>query len=91
LRFVKNRGPPSPARQQIAFTATEDKDALVRPLAEVLRERGLAVWYDEFELRLGDSLRRKIDAGPARSRFGVAVLSPASCARTGRGTSSTGS
>jgi hypothetical protein len=33
------------------------------------------VWYDEFELRIGDSLRRKIDAGIARSRFGIVVLS----------------
>ena len=57
--------------------ATEDGDARVRPLAEAFRDRGPAVSYDEFELRLGDSLRRKIDAGLARSRFGVVVLSPA--------------
>lgn len=57
--------------------ATEDKDALVRPLAHTLQERGVQVWYDEFELRVGDSLRRKIDAGIARSRFGLVVLSPA--------------
>jgi hypothetical protein len=31
--------------------ASEDKDALVRPLAESLRDLGLSVWYDEFELR----------------------------------------
>lgn len=36
---------------------------------------GLKVWYDEFELRIGDSLRRKIDTGLAKSRFGVVVLS----------------
>jgi hypothetical protein len=55
--------------------ATEDKDAIVRPLAHALRERGLRVWYDEFELRVGDSLRRKIDLGIARSRFGIVVVS----------------
>ena len=55
--------------------ASEDKDALVRPLAHALGDRGLSVWYDEFELRIGDSLRRKIDAGIARSRFGIVVLS----------------
>jgi hypothetical protein len=55
--------------------ASEDNDAVVRPLAHALKKRGLAVWYDEFELRIGDSLRRKIDAGLVRSRFGVAVLS----------------
>lgn len=55
--------------------ASEEKEILVRPLAEALRARGLAVWFDEFELRVGDSLRRKIDAGIARSRFGLVVLS----------------
>ena len=57
--------------------ASEDKDDLVRPLAEALRERGVTVWYDEYSLRLGDSLRRKIDAGLASCRFGVVVLSEA--------------
>jgi hypothetical protein len=57
--------------------ATEDKDDIVRPLANALVTAGLRVWYDEFELRIGDSLRRKIDAGLARSRFGVVVLSHA--------------
>jgi TIR domain len=57
--------------------ATPDKDAVVRPLANALRERGLRVWYDEFELRWGSSLRRSIDEGVAKSRFGVVVLSVA--------------
>jgi hypothetical protein len=57
--------------------ATEDKDEIVRPLATELVSAGLRVWYDEFELRIGDSLRRKIDSGLAKSRFGVVVLSHA--------------
>ena len=56
--------------------ATEDKDEVARPLATSLVSHGLKVWYDEFELRIGDSLRRKIDFGLARSRFGVVVISP---------------
>lgn len=55
--------------------ASEDKDEIVRPLANALRVNGLKVWYDEFELKIGDSLRRKIDKGLATSRFGVVVLS----------------
>ena len=55
--------------------ATEDKDEVALPLAVALQELGLSVWYDEFALRIGDSLRRKIDAGIAQSRFGVVVLS----------------
>lgn len=57
--------------------ASEDKDEVVRPLATALKVAGLTVWYDEFELRIGDSLRRKIDKGLASSRFGVVVLSTA--------------
>ena len=57
--------------------ASEDKEAFVRPLAEALVIGGLMVWYDEFELKIGDSLRRKIDKGLAHSRFGIVVLSQA--------------
>ena len=62
--------------------AGEDKDDVVRPMAVALQEAGLTVWYDEIELRIGDSLRRKIDAGIARSRFGVVVLSAAFFAKS---------
>lgn len=57
--------------------ASEDKTEIVRPLATALREKSLDVWFDEFELRIGDSLRQKIDSGLANSRLGVVVLSRA--------------
>lgn len=57
--------------------ASEDKDDFVRPLAERLRAEHLEVWYDEFSLKVGDSLRRSIDRGLIQSRFGIVVLSPA--------------
>jgi hypothetical protein len=57
--------------------ASEDRDEIVRPLAVKLQSMGLKVWYDEFELKIGDSLRRKIDKGLANSRFGIVVLSTA--------------
>ncbi|MGV8805871.1 MAG: DUF1883 domain-containing protein [Polaromonas sp.] len=56
--------------------ASEDKDDIVRPLANSLISLGLKVWYDEFTLRIGDSLRRKIDQGLAASKVGLVVLSP---------------
>lgn len=31
--------------------ASEDKEEVARPLAEVLRRNGLSIWYDEFELK----------------------------------------
>lgn len=69
-------GPMDPEWDVFISHATDDKDDVVRPLAVALQERGLAVWYDEFELRIGSSLRRNIDQGLAKSRFGVVVLSP---------------
>ncbi|WP_258814584.1 toll/interleukin-1 receptor domain-containing protein, partial [Klebsiella pneumoniae] len=42
-----------------------------------LNLHGLNVWYDEMTLRIGDSLRQKIDKGLANSRVGLVVLSPA--------------
>jgi len=56
--------------------ASEDKEAVARPLYEELTKRGVSVWFDEAELTIGDSLRRKIDSGLANARFGVVVLSP---------------
>ncbi|MDN3429378.1 MULTISPECIES: DUF1883 domain-containing protein [unclassified Pseudoalteromonas] len=56
--------------------ASEDKDDFVRPLADALIAQGLNVWYDEMTLRIGDSLRQKIDKGLANSKVGLVVLSP---------------
>jgi hypothetical protein len=55
--------------------ASENKEGFVRPLANELDERGLEVWYDEFELSLGDSLSRSIDQGLSNSDYGLVVLS----------------
>ncbi|MEE1830766.1 toll/interleukin-1 receptor domain-containing protein [Streptomyces sp. SP17KL33] len=56
--------------------ASEDKDALVRPLAEKLKSFTLDVWYDEYSLSVGDSLSASIDKGLKLSSFGVVILSP---------------
>jgi hypothetical protein len=70
-----------PERDLFICHAGEDKDAIARPLAERLRDAGRKVWYDEFEIRLGDGLRSKIDEGLNISRFGVVILSQAFLAK----------
>jgi hypothetical protein len=55
--------------------ASEDKSDFVDPFARRLRDSGLSVWYDVFSLKVGDSLRRKIDEGLTKSRYGIVVLS----------------
>lgn len=57
--------------------ASEDKDEFVRDFVKCLQENGVNVWYDEFTLRVGDSLRRSIDNGLKNSRYGIVVLSEA--------------
>ena len=56
--------------------ASEDKP-FVEPLADELRKHGLEIWLDTLTLSVGDSLRRSIDEGLAKSRFGIVILSPA--------------
>jgi len=57
--------------------ASEDKDSIVRPLAKLLSNLGFNIWYDEFELRVGDSLRQSIDQGLVNSNYGIVILSKA--------------
>ena len=80
--LIQDNVPPSLAAQDrvhdvfISHTS-EDKHEIVGPLANALINEGLDVWYDEFTLRIGDSLRQKIDQGLANSRVGLVVLSSA--------------
>ena len=56
--------------------ASEDKESVAIPLADALGRYGYVVWLDQYVLRLGDSLRRTIDAALATCRYGAVVLSP---------------
>lgn len=57
--------------------ASEDKADIASPLASELRKRGLSVWFDDFELEVGSSLRESIERGLAASRFGIVIFSSA--------------
>jgi Leucine-rich repeat (LRR) protein len=57
--------------------ASSDAADVAMPLAKGLKRAGLRVWIDQQEIRIGDSIRAKIDDGLSRSRFGVVILSPA--------------
>src|SRR5208283_951678 len=79
LRYVKaalmlmiSKGEKDHAEKERARWPT----AVLRSLADGLAARGVRVWFDEFTITIGDSLRQSIDLGLARSRFGVVVISP---------------
>jgi hypothetical protein len=55
--------------------ATEDKEDIARPLAYSLMKAGLKVWFDDFTLKIGDSLSGSIDYGLAHSKYGIVIIS----------------
>ena len=57
--------------------ASEDKDAIARPLYEELGKRGFKVWFDEAVLVVGQSLVESIDHGLANCDHGIVIVSPA--------------
>lgn len=54
--------------------ASEDKP-FVNSLAEAIKNVGLDVWYDDFQLDWGDDLKPAIDSGLKNSEFGIVVFS----------------
>ena len=58
------------------FLSHSAKDKpVVRDVAERLKKDGLRVWFDEWELRPGDSIPSKIEEGLERSRVMVLCMS----------------
>lgn len=55
--------------------ASEDKDTVVRQLADTLEKLKVKIWFDEFSLKVGDSLSKSIDEGLQKSKFGIVVIS----------------
>jgi hypothetical protein len=74
---MENSNKEAPLYDVFICHASEDKATVVRRLADLLRRKHIEVWYDEFSLRVGDSIRRAIDKGLRQSRFGIVVLSRA--------------
>ena len=56
--------------------ASLDKQNFVEPLAKALKRRNLEIWYDDFSLKPGDSVRRAIEHGISDSSVGLVILSP---------------
>jgi hypothetical protein len=83
---ILETGPAAPALPEAAPAAFEydvflshaheDKDAIVRPLAQSLSDRGYRVFVDEDELVVGDDLHQRLAEAMTHSRVGVVILSP---------------
>ena len=58
-----------------------DHETLARPLAEYLMENGIDVWFDEWEIDSGDSIRQKMDQGLGDCTHFLVLLTPGSIGR----------
>lgn len=68
----------SDLEKPLAFIShdSRDKDELVRELAQELSKLMCPVWYDEYSLNVGDSLRESIETGLKETKNCIVVLSP---------------
>ncbi|RJP92429.1 MAG: toll/interleukin-1 receptor domain-containing protein [Desulfobacteraceae bacterium] len=57
--------------------ASEDKKDFVSLLANTLKQKGIAVWYDDYCIGWGDSIRQSIENGLKSCKFGIVVFSHA--------------
>ncbi len=77
----------SETEKPLAFIShdSRDKDLFVRELAHELAKNYCIVWYDEFSLMVGDSLRDSIERGLKEAKKCVVVLSPNYLSNSGWG------
>lgn len=68
------------ARRVFLSYGSEDTH-LARQLAETLRKNGIETWWDEWEIRSGDSIRHKIDEGIKTCTHFLVLLTPQSIDR----------
>lgn len=68
----------SESEKPLAFIShdSRDKDSFVRELALELSKNMCTVWYDEFSLKVGDTLRENIERGLRETKKCIVVLSP---------------
>jgi len=79
--FVEYFGPSwakerSAMEKPLAFISHDSRDteAIAMPLALKLSGLGIPVWFDEFSLKLGDSLRESIEKGIKETDFCILII-----------------
>jgi TIR domain len=62
----------------VFLSHAHEDNSLARQLAAGLTQRGVQVWVDECELRIGDSIIERVSEAIAEGDFLLAIISPAS-------------
>jgi len=55
--------------------ASEDKSDIIKPLVAAFKREGISYWYDEAEIKWGDSIVEKVNEGLRISRYVIVVIS----------------
>lgn len=63
---------------RVFLSYTTADAALAKRIAEALMAHGIETWWDQWEIRAGDSLRQKIDQGLGGCTHFVVLLTPSS-------------
>jgi hypothetical protein len=77
--LIEGIEPANGAGRPSVFLSHSSRDkTFVSRLANDLKARGVPVWFDQWELKVGDSLTEKIEKGISQSGWLVVVLSKSS-------------
>ncbi len=62
----------------LAFVSydSRDRELIAQPLVLKLSGLGVSVWFDEFSLKVGDSLREKIERGLKETKKCILIVTP---------------
>ena len=63
-------------RHQVFISYAQADNEVAREIANGLRSAGLTVWFDEWALKAGDSIRTRIEEGVRASDLLLVLLSP---------------
>jgi hypothetical protein len=66
-----------PKKDVFICHASEDKENVAGPLVGACEQAGISCWYDEAEIKWGDSITARVNDGLSRSRYVVVVFSSA--------------
>jgi hypothetical protein len=78
IRDTKWSTERSRLEKPLAFISHDfrDKDTIARLIAEGLSKKMCSVWFDEYSLKVGDSLRESIEKGLKECKKCVVIVTP---------------
>lgn len=74
--IVERRAEKSDLRDIFLCHAWDDRKESAKDLYDLLRSKGVSVWFSENDIPLGTNFLREIDKGLAKSKIGIVLVTP---------------